>query len=97
MRFYDVQKGTILLDGVDVRDWDLHDLRSNFAVVLQDVFLFSGSIENNIRLGNDEIDRERVEWAARKFMPTNSSKSSTTDMNSRSANAEPGFRSGKSS
>ncbi|MFM9904050.1 MAG: ABC transporter ATP-binding protein [Pyrinomonadaceae bacterium] len=65
MRFYDVQKGRILLDGVDVRDWDLHDLRSNFAVVLQDVFLFSGSIENNIRLGNTAIDRTRVEWAAR--------------------------------
>ncbi len=65
MRFYDVQKGKILLDGVDVRDWNLHDLRSNFAVVLQDVFLFSGSIENNIRLGNNKIDRKRVEWAAR--------------------------------
>lgn len=65
MRFYDVQKGRILVDGVDVRDWDLHDLRSNFAVVLQDVFLFSGSIENNIRLGNDEIALDRVEWAAR--------------------------------
>ncbi|CAN5618443.1 ABC transporter ATP-binding protein [soil metagenome] len=64
MRFYDVQKGRILLDGVDVRDWNLHDLRSNFAVVLQDVFLFSGSIENNIRLGNKDIDRARVEWAA---------------------------------
>jgi len=65
MRFYDVQKGRILLDGVDVRDWNLHDLRSNFAVVLQDVFLFSGSIENNIRLGKKDIDRKRVEWAAR--------------------------------
>ena len=65
MRFYDVQKGKILLDGVDIREWDLHDLRSNFAVVLQDVFLFSGSIENNIRLGNKGIDRARVEWAAR--------------------------------
>jgi ABC-type multidrug transport system fused ATPase/permease subunit len=65
MRFYDVQKGRILIDGIDVRDWDLHDLRSNFAVVLQDVFLFSGTIENNIRLGNTEITRERVEWAAR--------------------------------
>ena len=64
MRFYDVQKGKILLDGVDVRDWNLRDLRSNFAVVLQDVFLFSGSIENNIRLGNKEIGRDRVEWAA---------------------------------
>lgn len=65
MRFYDVQQGKILLDGVDVRDWDLHDLRSNFAVVLQDVFLFSGSIENNIRLGNGEIAEDRVHWAAK--------------------------------
>jgi ATP-binding cassette subfamily B protein len=65
MRFYDVQKGRILLDGIDVRAWDLHDLRSNFAVVLQDVFLFSGTIENNIRLGNKDIGRDRVEWAAR--------------------------------
>lgn len=64
MRFYDVQKGKILLDGVDVRDWDLHDLRSNFAVVLQDVFLFSGTIRDNIRLGNEDIADERVEWAA---------------------------------
>ena len=65
MRFYDIQKGAILLDDVDIREWDLHDLRSIFAVVLQDVFLFSGSIENNIRLGNDQIDMERVEWAAK--------------------------------
>ncbi|MBK6588669.1 MAG: ABC transporter ATP-binding protein [Acidobacteria bacterium] len=65
MRFYDVQKGRILLDGVDVREWDLQALRSNFAVVLQDVFLFSGTIENNIKLGSAAIDRERVEWAAR--------------------------------
>ncbi|HLA95079.1 MAG TPA: ABC transporter ATP-binding protein [Pyrinomonadaceae bacterium] len=64
MRFYDVQQGKILVDGVDVREWDLHDLRANFAVVLQDVFLFSGSIEDNIRLGNEEITRERIEWAA---------------------------------
>ena len=64
MRFYDVQKGSVLLDGVDVREWELHDLRSNFAVVLQDVFLFSGSIENNIRLGKSSIDLKRVQWAA---------------------------------
>lgn len=64
MRFYDVQKGHIFLDGVDVRDWDLHDLRSNFAVVLQDVFLFSGSVENNIRLGKKEIDAQRIRWAS---------------------------------
>jgi ATP-binding cassette subfamily B protein len=65
MRFYDVQQGQILLDGVDVRDWDLHDLRSNFAVVLQDVFLFSGSVENNIRLGRKDIDGGRIRWAAK--------------------------------
>ena len=65
MRFYDVQKGKILLDGVDVRDWDLQDLRENFAVVLQDVFLFSGSIANNIRLGNKEISDEKVIWSAK--------------------------------
>jgi ATP-binding cassette subfamily B protein len=65
MRFYDVQKGKILLDGVDVRDWDLQSLRENFAVVLQDVFLFSGSIADNIRLGNNAIDDERIVWAAR--------------------------------
>jgi ATP-binding cassette subfamily B multidrug efflux pump len=65
MRFYDVQRGRILLDGVDVRDWDLQSLRENFAVVLQDVFLFSGTVASNIRLGNERIQEERVEWAAR--------------------------------
>jgi len=65
MRFYDIQRGRILLDGVDLRDWDLKALRENFAVVLQEVFLFSGTIAGNIRLGRDEIGSERVEWAAR--------------------------------
>ena len=65
MRFYDIQRGKILLDGVDLREWDMKALRQNFAVVLQDVFLFSGTIEGNIRLGRDEISEERVEWAAR--------------------------------
>ena len=64
MRFYDVQRGRILLDGTDLRDWDLHSLRENFAVVLQDVFLFSGTVESNIRLGRQEISEERVNWAA---------------------------------
>jgi ATP-binding cassette subfamily B multidrug efflux pump len=64
MRFYDVQQGRILLDGVDVRDWDLKSLRENFAVVLQDVFLFSGTVESNIRLGHTEITDERIRWAA---------------------------------
>jgi ATP-binding cassette, subfamily B, multidrug efflux pump len=65
MRFYDIQKGKILLDGVDVREWDLQTLRENFAVVLQDVFLFSGSIEENIRLGNREINDEKIIWASK--------------------------------
>jgi ATP-binding cassette, subfamily B, multidrug efflux pump len=64
MRFYDVQRGRVLLDGVDVREWDLKSLRENFAVVLQDVFLFSGTIESTIRLGRSEITDERVRWAA---------------------------------
>jgi ATP-binding cassette, subfamily B, multidrug efflux pump len=68
MRFYDVQKGKILLDGVDIRDWDLHDLRSNFAVVLQDVFLFSGTVADNIRLGSRGIDESRIKWAASEVM-----------------------------
>ena len=64
MRFYDIQRGEILLDGVDIRLRDLGKLRENFAVVLQDVFLFSGDIASNIRLGNKSISDERVEWAA---------------------------------
>ncbi|MEK7834460.1 MAG: ABC transporter ATP-binding protein, partial [Acidobacteriota bacterium] len=64
MRFYDIQRGEILLDGMDLRLWDLQKLRKNFAVVLQDVFLFSGDIAGNIRLGNEAISKERVEWAA---------------------------------
>ena len=64
MRFYDIQRGRILLDGIDLRDWDLTALRKNFAVVLQEVFLFSGTIEGNIRLGRDDIEEERVRWAA---------------------------------
>jgi ATP-binding cassette, subfamily B, multidrug efflux pump len=64
MRFYDIQRGRILLDGVDLRDWDLRALRKNFAVVLQEVFLFSGTVEGNIRLGREDINEERVRWAA---------------------------------
>lgn len=64
MRFYDIQRGQILLDGVDLRDWDLESLRRNFAVVLQDIFLFSGTVASNIRLGREDISDERVHWAA---------------------------------
>jgi ATP-binding cassette subfamily B protein len=62
-RFYDIQKGEILLDGVNISQLDLAYLRSSFAVVLQDVFLFSGTMESNIRLGS-LIPRERVTAAA---------------------------------
>jgi ATP-binding cassette subfamily B protein len=62
-RFYDIQKGEILLDGVNIAELDLAYLRSSFAVVLQDVFLFSGTLESNIRLGSS-ISRARVETAA---------------------------------
>jgi ATP-binding cassette subfamily B protein len=63
-RFYDVQRGRVTLDGVDVRDLDLAQLRSSLALVLQDVHLFSGSIASNIRLGSD-IPEARVQAAAR--------------------------------
>lgn len=59
-RFYDIQKGSILVDDVDVKDWPLDELRKRIGVVLQDVFLFSGTIEENIRLGQTSITRERV-------------------------------------
>lgn len=65
LRFYDVQRGQVLLDGVDVRDWDIQKLRENFAIVLQDIFLFSGDIASNIRLGKESITDERIRWAAR--------------------------------
>jgi len=65
MRFYDVTAGEILLDGVDLRRHDLLELRRHFAVVLQDPFLFTGTIAENIRLGNEEIDEARLRQAAR--------------------------------
>jgi ATP-binding cassette subfamily B multidrug efflux pump len=64
MRFYDVQRGAIRIDGVDIKDMDLKDLRGRFGVVLQDPFLFSGTVEGNIRLGTARIQDEDVEQAA---------------------------------
>jgi ATP-binding cassette subfamily B protein len=64
LRFYDVQKGAVRIDGVDVKEMDLADLRSRFGVVLQDPFLFSGTIGGNIRLGTERIQDEHVEQAA---------------------------------
>ena len=63
LRFYDVQRGQILLDGKDIRTIELQDLRRQFGIVLQDPFLFTGTIETNIRLGTPNIDRNTVERA----------------------------------
>jgi len=67
LRFYDIQRGQILLDGVDIRLLDLQDLRRHFGIVLQDPFLFSGTIESNIRLGTPGISHEDVERAIEKI------------------------------
>lgn len=64
LRFYDVEGGAVRVDGVDVRQWDLPRLRRSVAMVLQDVFLFAGTIGANIRLGEESITEERVRWAA---------------------------------
>jgi len=64
MRFYDVQKGAIRIDGIDVKDMDLNELRRRYGVVLQDPFLFTGTVEGNIRLGTEWIEDEDVERAA---------------------------------
>jgi ATP-binding cassette subfamily B protein len=63
LRFYDVQQGAVRIDGVDVKDMDLADLRSRFGVVLQDPFLFSGTIGGNIRLGTKRIRDKQVQKA----------------------------------
>jgi len=64
LRFYDVQKGAIRIGGCDVRDFDPLELRRQFGVVLQDPYLFTGTLEENIRLGTGSISREAVETAA---------------------------------
>jgi ATP-binding cassette subfamily B protein len=64
LRFYDVDAGAVRVDGVDVREWDLVALRRSIALVLQDVFLFAGTVAENIRLGDDSIGEERLRWAA---------------------------------
>ncbi|HVG22231.1 MAG TPA: ABC transporter ATP-binding protein [Blastocatellia bacterium] len=65
LRFYEIQRGQILFDDVDIRELDLQELRSNFSIVLQDVFLCSGDIASNIRFGNQSITDDMVESAAR--------------------------------
>ncbi|MGT2722078.1 ABC transporter ATP-binding protein [Streptococcus porcinus] len=64
-RFYDVDSGSITFDGIDIRDYDLDSLRKNVGIVLQESVLFSGTIADNIRFGNESISQEMVEIAAR--------------------------------
>lgn len=59
-RFYDIQKGEILIDGVNIKEYDKYELRRHIGVVLQDVFLFTGTIKDNIRLNNDSISDEDI-------------------------------------
>lgn len=59
-RFYDIQSGKILVDGIDIREFDIHYLRSQISLVLQDVFLFSDSIKNNITLNNNSIPESKI-------------------------------------
>ena len=63
LRFYDVSRGQILLDGMDIRELDLRDLRRNFGIVLQDPFLFSGTLASNVRLGSSHIEDDAIEEA----------------------------------
>jgi ATP-binding cassette subfamily B protein len=65
LRFYDIQRGQILLDGVDIREIDLQQLRQMFGIVLQDPFLFTGTLESNVRLGTEAIGRPVTERALR--------------------------------
>jgi ATP-binding cassette subfamily B multidrug efflux pump len=65
LRFYDIQRGEILLDGIDIRQLELQDLRRLFGIVLQDPFLFTGTLESNVKLGTTTIDRAGVEAALR--------------------------------
>ena len=65
LRFYDIQRGQILLDGVDIREMELQDLRRLFGIVLQDPFLFTGTLESNVKLGTETIDRATAERALR--------------------------------
>ena len=63
-RFYDINKGQIMIDGVDIGQYDLNTLRESIGVVMQDVFLFSDTIEQNITLGNHNISRQQIYEAA---------------------------------
>ena len=64
-RFYDINKGSVLLDGIDIKTVDKRDLRKYISIVLQDVFLFSGTVESNINLDNSEIGMDKIILSAK--------------------------------
>ncbi len=91
LRFYDVRAGAVRLDGRDVREWDLATLRRSVGLVLQDVFLFAGSIGQNIRLGA-ELDAERLRGRPRRRRRCPSSSASRAASRLQCASAAPGCR-----
>jgi len=63
-RFYDIKEGEILIDGINIKDYNIYELRQRIGLVLQDVFLFSGTVADNITLFNPEISKQQIEEAA---------------------------------
>ncbi|KHF36294.1 putative ABC transporter ATP-binding protein [Paenibacillus sp. P1XP2] len=86
-RFYDISGGKITIDGMDIRDVKLETLRSQIGIVLQDTFIFSGTIRDNIRFGRLDATDEEIEAVAKASTPTNSSKNCRAAMIRRSRNA----------
>ncbi|MBI1798548.1 MAG: ATP-binding cassette domain-containing protein, partial [Candidatus Eisenbacteria bacterium] len=68
LRFYEPRRGEIRVDGRPLADWDAHELRRRIGMVLQDVFLFSGTIESNLTLGSPDLPPGRIERAAREVL-----------------------------
>ena len=91
-RFYEIQKGRILIDGVDIRQYNLSDLRRCIAVVQQDVFLFTGDINYNIRLNNDHISDEDIKRAAQTVSADKFIMSLPRAINPTSPSGAPSFR-----
>ena len=63
-RFYDVSEGEVLIDGIDIKKYDIHELRKNISISMQDVFLFSNTIEDNIKYGVPHVENSKISWAA---------------------------------
>jgi ATP-binding cassette subfamily B multidrug efflux pump len=90
LRLYDIKEGTILVDGQDIKTFSLHDLRSHMAIVLQDVFIFKGTVLENITLGREDISEEKVIDAAKYLNAhdfiTNLSSGYQTELNTEGSN-----------